>query len=78
MVKFTDYGGLYSYMEKYSRLDLIEDLKASAADTLELAGMLEDPDHYSVDISEIINNLEEMYAILNELIEKEKEVKEDG
>lgn len=73
MVKFTDYGGLYSYMEQYSRLDLIEDLKASAADTLELAKMLEDPDHYFVDLTQILNNLEEMYAILNELSEKEKE-----
>ena len=76
MVKFVDYGGLYSYMEQYSRLDLLEDLKASAADTLELAEMLADPDHYSVDISEIVNNLEEMYAILNELAEKEKEEEE--
>ena len=76
MIKFTDYGGLFSYMEKYSRWDLIEDLKASAADTLEIARMLEDPDHYFVDIAQIINNLEEMYAILHELAEREKEEKE--
>ena len=76
MVKFEDYGGLYSYMEQYSRIDLIEDLKASAADTLELAKMLEDPDHYFADLTQILNNLKEMFAILNELSEKEKEEEE--
>ena len=76
MVKFTDYGGLFSYMETYHVIDLLEDLRASAADTMELADLM-DPRHFMGELTQIMENLHEMCAILNELNTRKEEDDED-
>ena len=62
----------FSYMEKYSVQDLIEDLKDAAADINYDAGRME-PWRYVNRILKIRAKLEELQALLEELDMREEE-----